>query len=107
MKIIKVEDLRKPLGEMQIIDGEGYENCKFIGPGVLGLGQNQFVGTNFFNCGDAVTLPENLNISGVVLMKTCFFKNCEFHYITFLSSQKICDEFNALSKKNPIVEVGR
>lgn len=80
--IIKLSDLYLPLNQPH--KHKTFKNCKITGPGVILLLGGSFNNTNFLHCGDIIAIPENVYLSGVIVLANCTLNNCEFINLTVI-----------------------
>jgi hypothetical protein len=83
--IIPVEDLRLP--RTQLHENKHFLRCKFVGPAALAILCGIYVRSNFLDSGDVIALPENVALSGIVVLKNCTVEDCEFIRTTILVDQ--------------------
>lgn len=83
--IIPVEDLRLP--RVQLHENKHFLRCKFVGPAALAIQGGTYVRSNFLESGDVIALPDNVMLSGVVVLKNCTVEDCEFIRTTILVDQ--------------------
>ncbi|MCL4457564.1 MAG: hypothetical protein M1147_01705 [Nitrospirae bacterium] len=51
------------------------------------IGGSGAVSANFNDCGDIVALPENVSMTGIVVLKNCTVEDCEFVRISIFTDQ--------------------
>jgi hypothetical protein len=83
--IIPVEDLRLP--RVQLHENKHFLRCKFVGPAALAIQGGTYVRSNFLESGDVIALPDNVMLSGIVVLKNCTVEDCEFIRTTILVDQ--------------------
>lgn len=83
--IIPVEDLRLP--RTQLHENKHFLRCKFVGPAALAILGGIYIRSNFLDSGDVIALPDNVALSGIVVLKNCTVEDCEFIRTTILVDQ--------------------
>lgn len=90
--IIPIEDLRLPL--IQLHEDKHFKRCQFVGPGAIAITGGTYSNNGFAACGDIVALPNDLQLTGVVVLKNCTVQECEFIKVTILVDQHTAKEFS-------------
>ncbi len=83
--IIPVEDLRLP--RTQLHENKHFLRCKFVGPAAIAILGGTYVRSGFLDSGDVIALPDNVALSGIVVLKNCTVEDCEFIRTTILVDQ--------------------
>jgi len=83
--IIPIEDLRLP--KIQLHENKHFKRCKFVGPAAIAILGGTYVRSGFLDCADVVALPDNVNLSGIVVLKNCTVEDCEFIRTTIFVDQ--------------------
>ena len=83
--IISVEDLRLPISQLH--ENKHFKRCKFVGPAAIAIIGGNYVSTGFTECGDVIALPENVSLTGIVVLKNCTVEECQFIRTTILTDQ--------------------
>lgn len=91
--VIYVEDLRLP--GVMLHSGKQFKRCKFVGPGTLALMGGTCNASKFTGCADAVVVPYEARLTGVVALKECFIDECEFISITLIVDPASAATFSA------------
>ena len=89
--IIPVEDLRLP--RIQLHENKHFRRCKFVGPASIGIIGGTYRSDSFHDCGDIIALPENVNLTGIIVLKNCTVEECEFIRTTIFTDQKTAKGF--------------
>ncbi|MFZ3082084.1 MAG: hypothetical protein WA157_05245 [Rhodoferax ferrireducens] len=89
--IISVEDLRLPTSQLH--EGKHFKRCKFVGPAALAILGGTYKNSNFLECGDIVALPENTNMTGIIVLKSCTVEECEFIRTSIFTDQNTAKGF--------------
>ena len=92
--VIPVEDLRLP--QLQLHENKHFKRCKFVGPAAIAIMGGNYVSTGFNECGDIVALPENVLLTGIVVLKNCTVESCEFIRTTVFTDQNTAKGFAAV-----------
>ena len=92
--IIPVEDLRLPT--LQLHENKHFKRCKFVGPAAIAIVGGHYVNSRFNDCGDVVALPNNANLTGIVVLKNCTVEDCEFIRTTIFADQNTAKGFAAV-----------
>jgi len=80
--VISIESLRLPGSPVH--EYKSFRRCKFVGPGALALLGGTFVRSGFHNTGHILTLPDNIFLTGISVLKDCTVEDCEFFTVTLL-----------------------
>lgn len=78
--IIPIEDLRLP--QVQLHENKHFKRCQFVGPGAVAILGGTYVNSGFVECGDIIVLPEDVFLTGIVVLKNCTVEQCKFHRTT-------------------------
>ena len=91
--VIPVEDLRLPL--LQLHENKHFRRCKFVGPATIAIMGGNYSHCNFTECGDIIALPDDIYLTGIVVLKNCRVDNCEFIRTTLFTDQSTAKGFAA------------
>jgi hypothetical protein len=83
--IIPLEDLRLP--RSQLHENKHFSRCKFVGPAAVAILGGTYIRTRFLDNGDVIALPDDVVLSGVIILKNCTVEDCEFIRTTILADQ--------------------
>ncbi|SDR92970.1 hypothetical protein [Pseudomonas oryzae] len=89
--IIPIEDLRLPT--VQLHENKHFKRCKFVGPAAVAILGGNYVNSGFSECGDIVALPEDVFLTGIVVLKNCTVEECEFIRTTIFTDQNTAKGF--------------
>ncbi len=89
--IIPIESLKQP--GTPVHEYKSFRRCKFVGPGALALLGGTFVRSGFNNSGHILTLPDQVFITGITVLKECTVEDCEFFSVTILVPKNIAKTF--------------
>lgn len=89
--VIAVEDLRLP--RLQLHENKHFKRCKFVGPASIGILGGTYVNDSFNDCGDIIALPENVYLTGIIVLKNCTVEECEFIRTTIFTDQNTAKGF--------------
>lgn len=89
--VIPVEDLRLP--RLQLHENKHFKRCKFVGPASMAILGGIYLNDGFYECGDIIALPENVSITGIIVLKNCTVEECEFIRTTILTDQNTAKVF--------------
>lgn len=92
--IIPVEDLRLPT--LQLHENKQFKRCKFVGPAALGILGGTYYRSGFSECGDIIALPNDVMLTGLVVLKNCTVEDCEFIRITVCTDQHTAKGFSTI-----------
>lgn len=92
--IIPVEDLRLP--KVQLHENKHFKRCKFVGPAAVAIMGGTYVNSGFLDCGDIIALPDNVTLTGIVVLKNCTVEDCEFIRISIFVDQNTAKGFAAV-----------
>ncbi|MGH8677435.1 MAG: hypothetical protein ACREUQ_03675 [Burkholderiales bacterium] len=92
--IIPMEDLRLP--KVQLHENKHFKRCKFVGPAAVAILGGNYVRSSFLDCGDIVALPEDVYLTGIVVLKNCTVEDCEFIRTTIFVDQNTAKGFAAV-----------
>jgi len=92
--IIPVEDLRLPT--FQLHENKQFKRCKLVGPASVAIIGGTYLNSRFTECGDIIALPDNVYLSGIVVLKNCTVEDCQFIRITILTDQNSAKSFAAV-----------
>lgn len=91
--IISVEDLRMPLSQLH--ENKHFKRCKFVGPSAIAIIGGSYISTGFAETGDVIALPENVFLTGIVVLKNCTVEECMFIRTTIFTDQNTAKGFAA------------
>jgi hypothetical protein len=83
--VIPVESLRLPT--VQLHENKHFKRCKFIGPASIAIIGGNYINDGFLECGDIVALPNDVYLTGMIVLKNCTVENCEFIRTTIFTDQ--------------------
>lgn len=89
--VIPVEDLRLP--KLQLHENKHFKRCKFVGPAAIAILGGNYLNSGFSECGDIVALPDNVMLTGIVILKNCTVEQCEFIRTTIFTDQSTARGF--------------
>lgn len=89
--VIPVEDLRLP--KIQLHENKHFKRCKFVGPAAIAIMGGSYLNSIFSECGDIIALPENVYLTGIVVLKNCTVEECEFIRTTMFTDQNTTKGF--------------
>lgn len=92
--IIPVEDLRLPT--LQLHENKHFIRCKFVGPASIAILGGSYIRSNFNTCGDIIALPENVSLTGIIILKNCTVEDCEFIRTTIFADQNTARVISAV-----------
>ncbi|MBI3755861.1 MAG: hypothetical protein HY265_06855 [Deltaproteobacteria bacterium] len=95
--VIPVEDLRLPT--IQLHENKHFKRCKFVGPAAIAILGGTYSKCAFNECGEIVALPENVLMTGIVVLKNCTVEECEFVRTSIFTDQGTAQEFSAAGAK--------
>lgn len=81
--VIPVEDLRLPM--VQLHENKHFKRCKFVGPAAIAILGGNYLNSGFYDCGDIVALPEDVCLTGIVVLKNCTVEQCDFIRVTIFT----------------------
>ncbi len=80
--VIHVDDLRLP--GRQLHKSKTFKRCKFVGPATLAFGGGTVDKVSFHECGDAIVVPTDTEITGMIYLLGCTIVDCEFYRVTLV-----------------------
>lgn len=89
--IISVEELRLPT--LQLHENKHFKRCKFVGPAALAILGGNYKNSNFTDCGDVIALPDNVFLTGIIVLKNCTVEECEFIRTTIFTDKNSAKGF--------------
>jgi hypothetical protein len=89
--VIPIEDLRLP-GKM-VHENKHFRNCKFVGPGALGIGGGNFSNIILNECGDVICVQDEAYVTGIIMLYGCTMEKCELIRVTILADINTCQGF--------------
>lgn len=92
--IIPIEDLRLP--QVQLHENKHFKRCKFVGPAAVAILGGTYIKNGFSECGDIVALPENVVLTGIVILKNCTVEECQFIRTTIFTDQNTAKGFSTV-----------
>lgn len=92
--IIPIEDLRLP--NVQLHEYKHFKRCKFVGPAAVAFLGGTYVDSGFLDCGDIIALPDDVSLTGIVVLKNCTVEGCEFIRTTIFVDQNTARGFAAV-----------
>lgn len=90
--IIPVEDLRLPL--IQLHENKHFKRCLFVGPAAIAIIGGNYMNSGFFECGDIIALPEDVMLTGIVVLKNCTVEDCKFIKTSIFTDQNTAIGFS-------------
>lgn len=72
---------------LQLHENKHFKRCKFVGPAALAIQGGNYINTGFTDCGDVIAIPNNLLMTGIILLKNCTVEECQFIRTTILADQ--------------------
>jgi hypothetical protein len=84
-QIIPIEELQIP--GVQVHENKHFKECAFVGPAAVALVGGTFVNTKLSETGDLIPIPENTNLTGIIVLKNCTIDNCNFYRTTLMVSE--------------------
>ncbi len=92
--VIPVEELRLPT--LQLHEHKQFKRCKLVGPAAIAIIGGTYNNCNFNDCGDMIALPENVMLTGIIVLKNCTVEECDFIRTTILTDQVTAKGFAAV-----------
>lgn len=92
--VIPVEDLRLP--KLQLHENKHFKRCKFVGPASIAILGGNYLNSGFSDCGDIIALPDNVYLTGIVVLKNCTVEDCEFIRTTIFTDQNTAKGFSTI-----------
>ncbi|GHA32775.1 hypothetical protein ACFFLZ_05320 [Photobacterium aphoticum] len=89
--VIPVEDLRLP--RLQLHENKHFKRCKFVGPASICILGGTYNRGGFHECGDIIALPEDVYLTGIIVLKNCTVEDCEFIRTTVFTDQNTARGF--------------
>jgi hypothetical protein len=98
--VIPIESLKLP--GMQVHEYKSFQRCKFVGPGAMAFLGGTFVMSRFNNIGQVLTLPEEVSITGITVLKECTLQDCEFITVSILVPKQTAEQ---MKKSIPGIQI--
>ena len=92
--IIPIEDLRLPM--VQLHENKHFKRCKFVGPAAVAILGGNYIKSGFSECGDIIALPEDVFLTGIIVLKNCTVEECEFIRTTIFTDQNTAKGFSTV-----------
>lgn len=89
--IIPVEELRLPI--LQLHENKHFKRCKFVGPAAIAILGGTYNNSKFTECGNIIALPDNVYLTGIIILKNCIVEECEFIRTTIFTDQNTAKGF--------------
>jgi len=96
--VIPIEDLRLPT--MQLHENKHFKRCKFVGPAAIAIIGGTYKNCHFNDCGDMVAFPEDVTLTGIIVLKNCTVEECDFIRTTIFTDQVTAKSFAAVPGAN-------
>lgn len=88
-QIIYIPDLFLPVKQEH--RNKVFKRCKFVGPGAIAILGGTIINNQFLDCGDFITLADNTEITGIVVLNGCTIENCEIVRVTITSTSNLIE----------------
>ncbi len=92
--VIPVESLRLPT--IQLHENKHFKRCKFIGPSAVAVMGGTYKNVGFLECGDIVALPNDVYLTGIIVLKNCTVEDSEFIRTTIFTDQHTAQGFKTI-----------
>ena len=90
--VIPIEELRLPM--LQLHENKHFKRCKLVGPAAIAIIGGTYHNSQFHECGDIIALPDNVYLSGIIVLKNCTVEECEFIRTTILTDKNTAKGFS-------------
>jgi hypothetical protein len=89
--IVRLEDMRLPT--VQLHENKHFKRCKLVGPAAVAILGGTYVNSGFLDCGDVVALPDNVSLTGIIVLKNCTVEECEFIRVSIFTDKNTAKGF--------------
>lgn len=89
--VIPIEELRLPT--LQLHENKHFKRCKLVGPAAIAILGGTYKNSNFKECGDIIALPEDVYLTGIIVLKNCIVEECDFIRTTIFTDQNTAKGF--------------